>query len=147
MKGNLPVHLGIFLILVSLNSTGRCDSLCRRVLPFGGLFPNGPGTAVLEYWREGGPTRFVLDQNYPNPFNSETTIRLTLPAAGWVELSIYDLSGQKVEVLVNGWRPAGDYSVRWDGRDQRGDALASGVYLYRLQTGGEVGARKLLLLK
>jgi hypothetical protein len=113
----------------------------------GGLFPNGPGTAVLEYRREGLPTSFVLDQNYPNPFNSETTIRLALPVAGWVELSIYDLSGQKVEMLMNGWRPAGDYFVRWNGRDQRGDALASGVYLYRLRAGGQVGARKLLLLK
>ena len=92
--------------------------------------------------------RCILDQNYPNPFNSGTVIRFALPQSDHIELSLYNLAGQKVATLVEGTRPAGSYTIRWDGRDARGRELASGVYLYLLQAGGtHVETRKLLLLR
>ena len=106
-----------------------------------------PVTAVLETHDEAVPQDFALAQNYPNPFNAGTVIRFALPAAGQVDLGLYNLAGQKVAALVQGRRPAGAYKVRWDGRDDQGSELASGLYLYRLQAGQQVKTRKLLLLR
>ncbi|NKB65641.1 MAG: T9SS type A sorting domain-containing protein [Candidatus Latescibacteria bacterium] len=104
-------------------------------------------TAVLEDYSQTLPQDIALEQNYPNPFNSGTAIRFALPVGGQVELALYNLVGQKVQTLVQGQRPAGTYTVRWDGRDEAGRELASGLYLYRLQAGGQVKTRKLLLLR
>ena len=93
------------------------------------------------------PSRPVLSQNWPNPFNSSTAIRFTLPAKGFVALTVYNLAGQPVATLTEGAREAGIYTVGWDGRDDRGFELASGVYLYRLHVGQHVETRKLLLLR
>ena len=103
-------------------------------------------TTAVEEW-DGLPSEFALEQNYPNPFNSGTLIRFSLPRGEGVDLSIYNLSGQKVDALVDGRREAGVYEVSWDGRDGSGRALASGVYLYRLQLGEQVETRKLILLR
>jgi len=104
---------------------------------------------VLEERQNVLPDDFSLDQNYPNPFNSDTVIRFALPEGDDVELAVFNLAGQQVATLVRGRREAGIYSVRWDGRDDRGRELASGVYLYRLRTSGgqQEKTRKLLLLK
>jgi hypothetical protein len=106
-------------------------------------------TAVLEERQSILPDGFSLDQNYPNPFNSATVIRFALSEGADVELAVYNLAGQQVMTLVQGAREAGAYVVRWDGRDDGGRALASGMYLYRLRTanGQQVETRKLLLLK
>ena len=93
------------------------------------------------------PLEPALAPNYPNPFNRTTAIRFALPADGQVHLNVYNLSGQKVACLIDGRRPAGRYTVHWDGRDESGRELASGAYLYRLQIGGLTKTRKLLLLK
>ncbi|MBI2502319.1 MAG: immune inhibitor A [Candidatus Latescibacteria bacterium] len=93
------------------------------------------------------PQRFSLEPNYPNPFNPTTTIRFSLPQRGEVELAIYNLLGQKATTLVKGMQESGMRQVVWDGRDEQGRELASGVYLYRLQAGAEVETRKLLLLR
>ena len=76
-------------------------------------------------------------------------IRFALPTAADVDLAIFNLAGQRVATLADGVRAAGSYTLRWDGRDDDGRALASGVYLYRLRTGDEqqVETRKLLLMK
>ena len=96
----------------------------------------------------GLPASPRLEQNYPNPFNSSTTIRYQIPQTGLVRLEIFDLAGQKVATLVEDVREAGVYTVRWDGRDDRGPELATGVYLYRLRAGEQtVETRKLLLLR
>ena len=107
----------------------------------------GPGTAVLETRDPETPTVLALSQNYPNPFNPETTIRFDLPQPTEIELVIHNLAAQKVVTLVQGNRPAGSYSLRWDGRDDHGRELASGVYLYRLSTADGITTRKLLLLR
>jgi len=95
------------------------------------------------------PQALTLDQNYPNPFNSDTVIRFALPTSADVELAIFNLAGQQVATLVEGVREAGTYTVRWDGRDDDGRELASGVYLYRLKAGNgqQVETRKLVLIR
>jgi plastocyanin len=88
------------------------------------------------------PTSFRLEQNYPNPFNPTTVVRYQVPVASRVMLSMYDLLGREVAVLVNEQKPAGRYEA-----DVDGTGLASGVYLYRLTAGRYVEARKMLLLR
>ncbi|MBT7454015.1 MAG: hypothetical protein HN796_09005, partial [Gemmatimonadetes bacterium] len=74
-------------------------------------------TAVAEVRALGLPQSFALSQNYPNPFNPETTIRFDLPTSGDAELSLFNLSGQRVATLISGLREAGSYTLHWDGRD------------------------------
>jgi len=93
------------------------------------------------------PSDFTLEQNYPNPFNPATAIRFQLSAAGNVSLKIYDVLGRQVATLVSGTRTAGSHVVQWDGRDDRGQAVSSGVYLYQLATGASVVTRKMMLTK
>ena len=106
-----------------------------------------PPTAVLETHVDAGPRDFALEQNYPNPFNSETVIRYALDRERGVELVVYDVQGQKVATLLSGVRTAGVHSVHWDGRDDRGRTLASGLYFYKLRAGERKQTRKLLLLR
>ncbi|MDQ7063556.1 MAG: FlgD immunoglobulin-like domain containing protein [candidate division KSB1 bacterium] len=107
-------------------------------------------TAVNERNRE-RPDEFQLLQNFPNPFNPETVISYTVPlspsGALLVQLKIYNLKGQLVRTLVKGYQGAGAYSVTWDGRDDQGQAVASGVYLYQFRAGEEVEVRRMLLLR
>ncbi|MGH7494613.1 MAG: LamG-like jellyroll fold domain-containing protein [bacterium] len=88
------------------------------------------------------PAAYHLAQNVPNPFNLSTQIRFDLPAAGQVQLAIYNLRGELVRTLVTGELPAGTHAFTFDG-----SGLASGVYLYRMQAGGFVAVRKMLLAK
>jgi hypothetical protein len=93
------------------------------------------------------PLVFHLDQNYPNPFNPSTTIRYQLERNSPVELSIYNLQGQKVRTLVDSEQSSGPYQVEWDGRNEMGVQVSSGVYFYRFQAGSSVETRKMLLVK
>ncbi|MCK6623400.1 MAG: T9SS type A sorting domain-containing protein, partial [Calditrichia bacterium] len=90
---------------------------------------------------------FRLFQNYPNPFNPNTTIRYNLPKALSVNLKIHTITGQAVKTLVSRIQPSGEYDVQWDGRDNTGKAVASGVYLYQLKAGEFVESRKMVLLR
>ena len=90
---------------------------------------------------------FALYANYPNPFNAETQMTYALPVAGAVELAIYNVRGQRVRTLVQGVQAAGRYQIVWDGRNDTGAALASGVYLSRLASTQGVRVRRLLLIK
>jgi pimeloyl-ACP methyl ester carboxylesterase len=107
----------------------------------------GPLSTAVEERAAVLPPFLSLAPNYPNPFNGDTAIRFSLPTSGAVELALYNLAGQRVALLASGKREAGAHVVNWDGRDEQGRALASGVYLYRLQAGVEVRARKLALLR
>jgi hypothetical protein len=84
----------------------------------------------------------VLEQNYPNPFNPTTSIAFTLKEAGLVRLSVFDVLGREVAVLMNGNQAAGSYNVSFNA-----SALPTGVYLYRLEAGSFSAVRKLVLLK
>ena len=89
----------------------------------------------------------ALAQNYPNPFNPTTTIGFTLFDDTIVKLSVYDAQGRLVVTLEDGVRDAGVHTVSWDGRDAAGQFVGTGVYFYRLNTGGKIQAKKMLLLK
>ncbi|RMG39676.1 MAG: T9SS C-terminal target domain-containing protein [Methanobacteriota archaeon] len=93
------------------------------------------------------PKRYALLPNYPNPFNPSTIITYDLPKATHVELTVYNLLGQRIITLVKGDKAAGRYEVRWDGRDQFGNRVASGVYLFRLKTPDYTRVRKMLVTK
>jgi hypothetical protein len=93
------------------------------------------------------PRKLTLLCNYPNPFNSSTTISYQLSTAGNVELSIYNVLGQKVRSLVNTNQNAGIYKVVWDGTNETGSTVNSGVYFCRISDGQEQMTRKVLLIK
>lgn len=93
------------------------------------------------------PTSYVLSQNYPNPFNPETEISFSLPERTQVSLVIYNILGEKVKTLVNETRDAGTYNVRWNGKDEAGNALASGIYFCRLKTEGFEKTMKMVMMK
>jgi hypothetical protein len=100
-----------------------------------------PGPLSVEQ-QPGIPTAFTLGQNYPNPFNPGTKIDYSLPQSGHVSLKVYDLLGREVATLFDGEQVAGNYTATFDGAK-----LASGVYLYRLQSGTSSVAKKLVLMK
>ena len=93
------------------------------------------------------PDRYTLEQNYPNPFNPVTTIRFTLPDAGMVRLSVYNTLGQLIATLTNGQVPAGTHEVSWDGRNQLGQIMSSGVYYYRIDAGEFHQVKRMLFIK
>jgi hypothetical protein len=90
---------------------------------------------------------FVLHPNVPNPFNPMTRIDFALDASARAALAIYDVRGQQIRTLVQGSLPAGPHSVRWDGRDDRGRVVASGIYTVQLTADGRVRRQKAVLLK
>ena len=93
------------------------------------------------------PTEFALLQNYPNPFNPETTIKYNLAEGAGVNLRIYNIVGQVVKTLVSERQSAGRYQVRWDGTDNRGSAVSSGIYFYQVAAGKFRDVKRLMLLK
>ena len=109
----------------------------------------GQGTKLVALAQEmlGLPAGPELQQNAPNPFNSETVISWFLPEPGPVGVEVFSLTGQRLAVLRQGMQPAGYHRLRWDGRDDEGRPLGSGVYLYRLVTGEGILMRKLTLLR
>jgi hypothetical protein len=88
------------------------------------------------------PGDYVLSQNYPNPFNPSTTINFSLRKEGNVRLTVFDALGKRVAVVVNEFKPAGNYSVRFDGT-----SLPGGMYIYRLEAGEFNYAKKFILMK
>ena len=93
------------------------------------------------------PAIFELGQNYPNPFNPETKIEYQLAKDTQVEISIYNIRGEKVRTLLNENRKAGYHSIIWNGTDHRNRELPSGIYLYRIKTDGYCTTKKMLLIK
>lgn len=93
------------------------------------------------------PTSFRLYTNYPNPFNPTTTISYDLPQSLQVRLAVYNILGQRVVLLVDDRQAAGHYEIAWDGRDGRGQSVASGMYFYKIEAGDFVQSKKMMLLK
>ncbi|MBD3349020.1 MAG: T9SS type A sorting domain-containing protein [Candidatus Eisenbacteria bacterium] len=107
-----------------------------------------PGAAGSEPENERGlPATFTLRQNAPNPFNPVTTIRYELPVDSDVLVSVYNVAGKLVRTLVDGRVEAGYHRAVWDGTDEKGRSVASGVYMYRLTAGGHRSRRMMVLLK
>jgi hypothetical protein len=109
--------------------------------------PNNP--PALENTTEQLPAEFALKQNYPNPFNPSTTIAFSIPEnyRGQASLRIYNMLGEVVRELVSGDLAPGHYNKVWDGLDNFGQRLASGLYIYQLRAGNFSASRKLLLMK
>jgi len=118
-----------------------------------GFWAGGPGTPTDvgggELPGEVGsvPLVFRLYQNVPNPFNPRTTIAFTLAKPGRTTLRIFDLGGRAVATLVDGELTAGPHRVEWDGRDQRGRQMASGIYYYQLRSGDSGATGRMSLIK
>ncbi|MCK9408443.1 MAG: T9SS type A sorting domain-containing protein [Bacteroidetes bacterium] len=93
------------------------------------------------------PTTYALQQNYPNPFNPTTTIEYQLPADGFVNLKIYDVSGREVMTLVSEQQDAGTHRMMWNGTDNSGRKIASGVYFCRLSVGTFTQIKKMVMIK
>lgn len=104
-----------------------------------------PQTAIAEDDGTSLPADFALSQNFPNPFNPATHIQITLPRRSPVSVRIFDTIGQSVRTLIEGERDAGFYLLTWDGRDDGGHPVASGSYLYRLETPGSRHTRMTLI--
>ena len=129
------------MIAVSASAPNATNSVV--VLDVVGVPMSSPqGTAVDDHPSKILPSSMELNQNYPNPFNPTTVLSYELPDAGLVKLTVYDLLGHEVAVLVNEKKNAGKYSVQWDA-----SRFSSGVYFCRLTVGSYTMTRKLLLLR
>jgi hypothetical protein len=93
------------------------------------------------------PSSFFITQNAPNPFNPATTIRFHLPVPGDTELAVYNLNGQRIRTLVSGHQVGGDHEAVWQGNDDAGRLMPSGVYVARLRAGQYTDSQKLTLVK
>ena len=93
------------------------------------------------------PTSFDLAQNYPNPFNPATTVKYQVPSPVAVEVTVYNVLGEKVVTLVNEVQPAGYYTVQWNGRDSRNQTAPSGLYFYTMRAGDFSAVKKMMLMK
>ena len=130
-----------------------------RMPPIGTSALDLNGTDVLRRWIDSMspttsinhnrdlPVNFTLGQNYPNPFNAATRIDFSLAYTARVNLSIFDITGQKVYTLVDGTLGAGHHTLQWSGTVKNGDIAGSGAYFYRLQTDRESETKRLVLLK
>jgi hypothetical protein len=91
--------------------------------------------------------QFRLGQNYPNPFNPTTSIACYLPQSGYVKMAVYNALGQQVTMLQDGFLPAGDHIITWDGKDQMLQEVCSGIYFYRIHTGNFTQTKKMVLIR
>jgi hypothetical protein len=93
------------------------------------------------------PQEFILHQNYPNPFNPVTTIKFSVPHTSYLNLKIFDLLGREVKDLLNDEVRPGIHTIQWDGTDNNGQKVTSGIYIYKLSSNNFTSIKKLLLLK
>jgi hypothetical protein len=122
--------------VVVFNPYGASASLSQAFTLTGGVTATGAT-----------PHKNALLPAYPNPFNPQTTIRYEIAARAHVSLRIYDVSGAAVRTLVDESKPAGSYTLTWDGRDNHGSSVSSGVYFYRITAGSFSDVRKVTLVK
>jgi hypothetical protein len=96
---------------------------------------------------ENRPNSFFVSQNYPNPFNPQTNFKFSLPQASHVKIDIFNILGQRIKTLVDEDMKAGVYLVDWDGKDEKGVEISSGVYFYRVTAGDFSDIRKMIFMK
>jgi hypothetical protein len=134
-----------FKVLGEFDDQGRFD--IADAVVFDGERNSNPVVVLGSLEVQSTPTEFALLQNYPNPFNPETTIKYNLAEGTNVGLRIYNIVGQVVRTLVSERQSAGRYQVRWDGTDDRGSAVSSGIYFYQVSAGKFRDVKRLMLLK
>jgi len=123
------------------------DSTLRRDVLKSILKWLNPKVLALDDEPVNPPFTYGLNQNYPNPFNPSTRIEYQIPHAQQVEIVVYDIRGRKVAVLENGFRKAGRYEIEWNGVDQAGRPVATGIYLLRMKAGSFQKTIKMMLVK
>jgi hypothetical protein len=123
----------------------QATQLLHQALADLGVCPTG--VEDKEEDQENLPFSFSLKQNYPNPFNPETIIEYKLPKGYEVEITVYNILGQKVRTLVKEFQKAGQHRVQWDGKDEKGKEVSSGIYLYRIKTDQFSQTKKMVLLR
>jgi 5'-nucleotidase/UDP-sugar diphosphatase len=129
---------------ISSWSAARLIYLADQILLSDGI---PPVKFTKEQTQSSLPQAFELHQNYPNPFNPETQISYSLPEDEQVRLTIYNVLGQRIKVLVDEHQSAGKQTVIWNGRNENGEKVSSGVYFYKLQAGEIVLTKKMSLMK
>ena len=137
-----------------INGDGKADIIVGAPgADPGGLNSAGSGYVYglvatdVQALKNSWPVRFELSQNYPNPFNPSTTIRYFLAKREKVPLEIFNLLGERVKALLNGEKSAGEHAVSWDGTDEKGKTLPSGIYFYRLKAKDHSETKKMHFLK
>jgi hypothetical protein len=147
--GGLDILGSYGATLSNLNYTATCMnqlySDCDPFAPDYAWAPTGGKTSADE--GSNLPKEFSVGQSYPNPFNPVCHIDYTLPTDCRVNLTIYNILGQKVRVLVDEHQSAGYESVEWDGKDGQGRELTTGIYFYRIMAGDFVQSKKMVLIK
>lgn len=134
------------LIAANINTALNTVSFTTDHFSVWALAFTGP-TGIEENRYTGIPEMFALKQNYPNPFNPSTIIEYDVPQQAHITLTVYNLLGQEVVRLVDGVKSPGRYIIRWNGRNSRGTSIASGVYLYRLESAGFSQTKRMTLMK
>ena len=148
-----PLTLGFAPIYQVLRNEQRQTPALTTIFSFiDALKANNPNSAgaidSLVGTQHAPNISFRLHQNQPNPFNPTTTIRYDLPKPADVTLRIYDVKGRLVRTLLHPtWKETGRHTELWDGLNNRGDKVASGIYFYRLTAGNQSLAKKMVLLK
>jgi hypothetical protein len=140
VDSDLLIGYSYYYYLTTFDAEGRESTMHTRT--YEPLVPQSVGVNSTV-----NPTRFALSQNVPNPFNPTTTIPFNLSEAGEVRLTIHSVTGQIVRTLADAQMGAGGHMVIWDGTDDAGRAVASGVYLYRLSTGERTLVRRLVVVR
>ena len=101
------------------------------------------GPVKVEYL---GITDYTLEQNYPNPFNPETVIRYSTAENGRVRITVYNLLGLELKILVDEYKPAGSYEVKFNTKDLK-EQIGSGIYFYKMEAGNYSQTRKMIILR
>lgn len=126
----------------AISTPANRELLMQRVMDWFGVVP------TTDVASDAGASRVAyMTQNAPNPFNPDTEIRFSLPVSGPVRLAVYNVEGRLVRTLEDGVRTAGVHTVHWDGMDGNGQAVASGMYLYRIDAGSLCETKKMVLLR
>jgi hypothetical protein len=145
---SITIDTTTYLSLLSTEITLTAVDANRRIVP---IFHKGSisiqGSTGVDDGADLLPTAYQLLQNYPNPFNPSTEIAFSLPSPGEVHLEIYNVMGQRIRELANGFMPAGNHRITFDGHSDSGLPLSSGVYFYRLSAGAFSQSRKMALVK
>ena len=100
-----------------------------------------------ESQKEYVPKKFLVSPNYPNPFNPSTSIDIETISSGKLLVNIYDISGRLINTLMNKSTNAGYHSVRWNGQNLKGESMPTGIYFVQVESGADLGIRKIMLIK
>ncbi len=136
--------IGIHYLYDDLYHPASAGIVSGRAIKF---TTSAPMTAIKTEYNPISNITKKLFANYPNPFKSQTTIRYALPKESKVSLQIYDISGRLIRNLINQSQPTGVYTIKWDGKNEYGEDVSSGIYFCKLQTDKDTWLKKLTIIK